>query len=378
MARKSIILTALLFVALVYVQLAVFFSQDSDMPPAFATSYSTLWRGDSTIFRASDGDTTAIFETADGNFTISNRNGACIISVTEQLKIYSDDATNAALNIINTSTGNSQITILADGSGYSNVVYGNNSGGTFRWMTGYNKSSNLFNISASSVPGTDDIIRLSSGGAFSLLGSGSQITTYASDGTTQLANLGNPGSGYGNLFLRDNAGQTQIHLTPNGTSFINGYLERNEVTNWDAMSFFSPADSGAVRDSLSSVFEVYAYYNSGDSTRLLNTWQPPPYFTQVDSFELFIETNNTNGDSACFEVFVRTKAVAEGSVSWVYVGADTIDLGGGAGVSRRLNITGFSGIDANDIVDFLVRRDNTISQNDADVVYLRRTRIHWQ
>jgi len=162
---------------------------------------------------------------------------------------------------------------------------------------------------------------------------------------------------------------------------VNGYVERHDVTDWDAIAWFPPSDSGAVLDTLDNVIEVLGFYHNTDSVYAVNTWQAPPYFTAIDSIWVTVEAPNTSGDSAAYALAKRQPAEGE-AANGSFAIIDTVirDLGTTSRALRTFRFTsGFSGIAANDIVDFKLWRVNSgVSNNVAAVVNLRRTRIFWR
>lgn len=178
-----------------------------------------------------------------------------------------------------------------------------------------------------------------------------------------------------------------IKIYVGGTEYAklrtDGWFERLEYKDWDAIAWFSPADSGAVLDTTNNVLEVLDFYDSTDSTYAYNTWQLPPWFNAIDSFKIYIEAPTSNGDSSAWILSERHYADTESrsGATWTVVDTAYIDHSNASAndILSAAWTSGFSGMAADDIMDFRLRRENTVlTTNEAAAIPLRRTRIYYK
>lgn len=153
------------------------------------------------------------------------------------------------------------------------------------------------------------------------------------------------------------------------------------IIDLDAIAWFPPSDSGAVIDTLENLFEVLNFYHNTDSTVASCTVQMPDAdrFTSLDSVHVWVIAPNADGDSCSFGMRYRSIPLGgAANLAFSAAGRDTIDLGGSDNAFRRLTITGFTGIDAGEILDMVLFLDNTIANQVQAPVALKKVRIFGQ
>ncbi len=156
------------------------------------------------------------------------------------------------------------------------------------------------------------------------------------------------------------------------------FLSRPEEQSHDVIAWYPPIADGAILVVLSGRKEGYLFGASDDSV-LVNSWYAPLWFSSLDTFEVYVEAPNTAGDSVCYRI--KTIGLAEGEVggtAYAQTIQDTIDLGTTNRAIRKLVFTGFTGISKLDEVMLELSRNNTIANNVADSVLVRRTRIKFK
>lgn len=222
-------------------------------------------------------------------------------------------------------------------------------------------------------------LRLETGGA-----SGGDPYVHFTQGSTSWSiGLDNSASDRFKVSKSSGLGSNDIfyfdHDGTDATISFSGYVQRQEITSFDAIAWFPPADSGAVLDTLANQLEVLDFYHNTDSTHAVLTWQVPSYFNSIDSAEVWVITPNGAGDSTAWALSYKALTEDEPyTASYTVAGRDTIDLGVTSNVYKKLTITGFSGIVGGDIVDFLLLMDNTISNQVQAAVHLRSVRFFWK
>lgn len=176
----------------------------------------------------------------------------------------------------------------------------------------------------------------------------------------------------GNLIIGEDA-------IPQQVLDVRGYIKRWDTKDWDAIAWHPLSDSGAVLDTLDNIIEVLGFYHNTDSVYVTNTLRIPPYVSNIDSMQIVVEAPNTSGDSVAYKLEIRAVALGEAANgSFTTVDIDTVDLGTTSRALKAITLTGFSGISANDLVDFKLSRVKGIANDVQAVVNMRETRIFWR
>lgn len=327
-----------------------------------------------------DRDTVGLFDFKNERFGISTNNPGVDVEIAE-----SDLIGNAQLRLTTPSGG-------ADPSIQFRT-------GDEDWTISVdNSDSDKWILSNSLNPQTTPIITATAAtGQIDVTGTLPNVRVNGSSGS---ARIGIDASDFGFLNLFNSSGVSTHKLTTGGDdSYINaplaigktsisssatldvdGYVKRYDVVDWDAIAWFPPADSGAVTDTTSNSWEELDFYSTTDSTVATNTWHTPSTFSSLDSMKIYFGSPTSESpDSTCWGVRIRATAVGETrAVSMTEVGRDTVEVVNTVSAVNEATITGFSGISANDIVDFELFFDNTIANVVNGPTPLYRTRIYYK
>lgn len=175
----------------------------------------------------------------------------------------------------------------------------------------------------------------------------------------------------GNVSIAKNTGDQKLNVL--------GYVQKQDQKWLDAIAFFPQLTNGAGLDTLNSREEVYDF-DSATSESLYVKWHAPKWFTSLDSVKLRVSSGSSDGDSVAFAL--QGIGIADGEAIGGAVGnatADTLDLGGSANLIKVLTITGtFPTIAAEDVVTWLLRRDISISNDEAGDVSLHSMLLYFK
>ena len=140
-----------------------------------------------------------------------------------------------------------------------------------------------------------------------------------------------------------------------------------------AAAWIADATNGAVLDT-----NVYKPVMNFDSTATGDTmyydFRLPSYFSSLDSVQIFVATDSTNGDSCTFGLTWLGRAAGEAhNVAFATAQSDTVDIGTTATARTTMGYTGsFSNLAADDEVLWKIYRDNSGANNSAGIVYVSR------
>ena len=144
--------------------------------------------------------------------------------------------------------------------------------------------------------------------------------------------------------------------------------------DFDILAWFPPATNGATLDTVGTFEEVYAF---SDDDTLYNKFVLDASYSTIDSVEIFISPQSTDGDSAAFSLYSVGKAVGETWGAFGLAGADTLDLGTTANARGRMVIYPSVGsLAAKDEVMWYIVRNGSISNNDGTDVNVERVTFY--